>query len=84
MGKAGGWLGALGPAIDAKLVAQGVPFVPGSHQGLFRRDERGYDADCVETLAKEFPEELWPRVKKLFHVDEMTAGAGGRSPVTPP
>lgn len=60
-------------AIDAKLVALGVPFVPGSHQGWFKRDERGYDADCVETLAGEFSEELRPRIKKLFHVDEMSA-----------
>lgn len=58
-------------AIDAKLVALAVPFVPGSHQGWFKRDQRGYDADCVETLAGEFPEALRPRVKKLFHMEQM-------------
>lgn len=60
-------------AVDAKLVALGVPFVPGPHQGLFKGDERGYDPACVETLAQEFPEPLRERVRRLFHLEGMRA-----------
>ena len=60
-------------AVDAKLAALGVPFVPGAHQGLFKSDVRGYDHDCVETLAASFPEELKAHVRQLFHLDDMRA-----------
>ena len=60
-------------AVDAKLVALGVPFVPGGHGGWFKSDERGYDADCVEKVAESFSEELRPKVRRLFHLDELQA-----------
>lgn len=60
-------------AVDAKLVALGVPFAPGPHQGLFKGDERGYDPACVETLVQEFPEALRDRVRRLFHLDDLKA-----------
>jgi hypothetical protein len=63
-------------AIDAKLVALGVPFVRGNHQGWFKRDQPGYDPSCVDVLAEEFPEALRPRVKQLFHPDAVAADSG--------
>jgi tetratricopeptide (TPR) repeat protein len=60
-------------AVDAKLVALGVPFVPGAHKGWFKRDERGYDPDCVEAVAKAFPETLRDRVRRFFHLNDMAA-----------
>lgn len=59
--------------VDAKLIALGVPFVPGGHGGWFKSDERGYDADCVEKVAESFSEELRPKVRRLFHLDEFRA-----------
>jgi hypothetical protein len=62
-------------AIDAKLTALGVPFVPGAHQGWFKGDVPGYEPACVERLAEEFGQELQPRIKALFHLDQMRAPA---------
>lgn len=54
-------------AIDAKLRALGVPFVPGAQSG----GERGYDDDCVDKVAKRFPASDADRMRRLFHLETL-------------
>lgn len=62
-------------AVDAKLKALGVPFVPGAHNGWSRSEDRGYDSDCVETVAKGLPASDADRMRRLFHLDTLKAVA---------
>lgn len=60
-------------AVDEKLRALGVPFVPAAHGGWGRSDELGYDSNCVAAVAKEFPAERAEGVQRLFHLDTLKA-----------
>ena len=60
-------------AIDSKLRAAKVSFVPGAHRGWFKTEERGYDVDCVDRVAKDFSTDLQDRVKAIFHREELSA-----------
>jgi len=60
-------------AIDAKLSAQGTPFVPGANRAWFKGAERGYDPDCVDKFAAHFPQAMQPRVRRLLHLHELKA-----------
>lgn len=60
-------------AVDAKLTAASIPFVPGAHKGWNRGDEPGYDTACVDQVARAFPENLRERVRRFFHVDTLAA-----------
>lgn len=60
-------------AIDAKLVAQGTPFVPSTIRPWFREPERGYDMDCVDKFVADFPNAIQPRIRRLLHADELKA-----------
>jgi tetratricopeptide (TPR) repeat protein len=60
-------------AVDEKLRALGVPFVPAARGGWGRDGEAGFDADCVTQIAKAFPAERADAVRRLFHVETLRA-----------
>jgi len=62
-------------AIDAKLTAAGIPFVPGAHKGMTKGHERGYGTACVDQVARAFPADLQERVRAFFHVKTLAAAA---------
>lgn len=58
-------------AVDNKLRALGVPFVPAAHGGWGRKEDLGYDTDCVAELAKAFPDKRAESMLRLFHLDTL-------------